>query len=224
MASDYALIGPPTIDLVTFQGVLTAAGSPAAGQAPAMYAAIRTYGVDPAVVLAIMQHESNFGKAGIAVGRNNGFGSRYYGGTMRFGAIDRGGWAGFPTWAAGAGYTASLLASARYAGTRGANTARTFATVYAPTSDGNNPTAYGLSVVNAINRWTGQSAIYASKGTPVAAPVVAPVATPAHVPRLTTVPVTVTTVTVPNVSTRSSGETLGILALLGILLLILLVG
>ena len=161
MATDYPLVGAPSITLSQFQAVLTAAHSPAAGEAPAMYAAIRRYNVDPAVVLAIMQHESGFGKAGIAVGRNNGFGSRYYSGTTSFGATNRGGWAAFPNWASGAAYTASLLASSTYAGNKGANTARTFPKVYAPSSDGNNPTAYGLAVVNAINSWKGLPSVKA---------------------------------------------------------------
>lgn len=173
MATDYPVIGPPTIDLRTFQAVLVAAHSPAAGEAPAMYAAIRNYGVDPAVVLAIMQHESGFGKAGIAVGRNNGFGDRYYAGAAAFGATNRGGWAAFPTWAAGAAYTASLLAS--HGKQANGGTARTFPNWYAPSSDGNNPQSYGLAVVNAINAWRGDPKIAASAAraattTPAKAP------------------------------------------------------
>ena len=170
MANDYPLIGPPSITLAQFQSILTAAHSPAAGEAPAMYAAIRRYNVDPAIVLAVMQHESSFGKAGIAVGRNNGFGSRYYSGTTAFGATNRGGWAAFPTWTQGAAYTASLLAS--YARTKAYSTARTFPNRYAPSSDGNNPNAYGNAVVAAINRWRGvaPAASPAPKAAPKAAP------------------------------------------------------
>jgi len=153
MADDYKLVGPPSIDLRTFQSILTAAGSPAAGEAPGIYTAAMRYGVDPAVLLAIAQHESSFGKAGIAVGRHNLFGSRYYAGTAAFGATNRGGWAAFPTYTASAAYTASLLASKSYAGA--GLTARTFPNRYAPASDGNKPAAYGASIVNAINRWRG---------------------------------------------------------------------
>ena len=151
--NDYPILAPPSIDLRTFQAILTSAGSPAAGEAPAIYTAAMRYGVDPAVILAIAQHESSFGKAGIAVGRHNLFGSRYYAGTAAFGATNRGGWASFPSYAASAAYTASLLASKSYAGA--GYTARTFPQRYAPSSDGNNPRAYGTSIVNAINRWTG---------------------------------------------------------------------
>lgn len=177
MATDYPVIGAPSIDVRTFQTVLTAAHSPAAGEAPAMYAAIRSYGVDPGVVLAIMQHESGFGKAGIAVGRNNGFGDRYYAGAAAFGATNRGGWAAFPTWAAGAAYTASLLAS--HGKQANGGTARTFPNWYAPSSDGNNPQAYGVAVVNAINSWRGDPKIAAAAAritpaTPKAAPKAAP--------------------------------------------------
>ena len=172
MANDYRLVGPPTIDLRTFQSILTAAGSPMAGEAPGIYTAAMAHGVDPAVILAIAQHESGFGKAGIAVGRHNPFGSRYYSGTAAFGAINRGGWASFPNYTAATAYTASLLASSSYAGA--GLTARTFPTRYAPSSDGNNPASYGASIVNAINRWTGAPpAAAASKArhtSPKAAP------------------------------------------------------
>lgn len=154
MAKDYALKGPPSISLGTFQSILVQAHSPAAGEAPGMYAAALRYGIDPAVILAIAQHESGFGKAGIAVGRDNLFGSRYYAGTAAFGAINRGGWAAFPSYTASAAYTASLLASSSYAGA--GLTARTFPTRYAPASDGNKPAAYGSSIVNAINKWRGE--------------------------------------------------------------------
>ncbi len=167
MASDYPLVGPPSIDLRTFQAILTNAGSPAAGEAPGIYAAALSYHVDPAVLLAIMQHESGFGKAGIAVGRHNLFGSRYYAGTAAFGAVNRGGWASFPSYAASAAYTASLLASPSYAGA--GLTARTFPTRYAPSSDGNNPKAYGLAIVNAINKWRGSPAAAAGKAPAKAA-------------------------------------------------------
>lgn len=163
MANDYPLIGPPTIDLATFAAILRNANSPAAGEAPAIYASVTRYGVDPAVILAIAQHESSFGKAGIAVGRDNLFGSRYYASTARFGAVNRGGWAAFPTYAAGAAYTASLLASSSYAGA--GLTARTFPTRYAPSSDGNSPKAYGTAIVNTINKWRGAPPATATKAT-----------------------------------------------------------
>ena len=161
MATDYPLVGPPSITVGQFASVLATAHSPAAPEAASMYAAITRQGIDPAVVLAIMQHESNFGRAGIAVGRQNGFGSRYYAGIP--GATNRGGWASFTSWTAGAAYTASLLAGSRYAGSSNANTARTFPTVYAPSSDGNNPSSYGATIVNTINRWKGMPAVAAPK-------------------------------------------------------------
>jgi hypothetical protein len=156
MSNDYPVKGPPTIDLRTFQAILTAAHSPAAGEAPAIYTAAMRYGVDPAVLLAIAQHESGYGSKGIAVGRHNMFGDRYYAGTAAFGAVNRGGWAAFPTYAAGAAYTASLLAAH-------GGTARSFPSWYAPASDGNKPAAYGLAIVNNINRWRGSAPAAAGK-------------------------------------------------------------
>lgn len=151
---DYPLVGPPTISFATFDAVLRNAGSPAAGEASAMWSAATRYGIDPGVLLGVFQHESSFGKAGIAVGRHNGFGSRFYAG-MGHGAVNVGGWASFPTWADGAAYTAALLSSSMYAGNPTYSTVRKFPYRYAPSSDGNSPAAYGSALVAAITSWRG---------------------------------------------------------------------
>lgn len=166
MATDYPLVGPPSISEAKFASVLAAAKSPMAGEAASIYKAVQAKGVDPAVILAIAQHESSFGTKGIAVGRDNPFGSRYYAGIP--GATNRGGWASFTSWTAAASYTAGLLASPSYAGSKtktltaaGArtgplpNTAFGFAYRYAPYSDHNDPANYGAFIVNAINGWAG---------------------------------------------------------------------
>lgn len=205
MAQDYPLVGPASVTLPQFAAILTSAGSPAASEAPGMYAAIRRYGIDPAVVLAIMQHESSFGRLGIAVGRNNPTGSRYYAGAAAFGAVDRGGWAAFPTWSAGVAYTSALLASSNYAGDKRYSTAATFAQRYAPSSDGNNPVNYGRTVVGAINRWTGS------------APASAPAPAPAQLPPAPARP----TATPNPVMPFPVGTALGILGLTAILIVLL---
>lgn len=149
---DYPILGAPSISLGTFTQVLQAAHSPAAREAAGIYAAFVAQGVDPAIGLAIAQHESGFGKAGIAVGRFNLFGDRYYG---QAGATNAGGWAKFANYTAGAKYEAALLAGPLYGKSGKYATARTFPFRYAPSSDGNSPANYGNAVARLITGWSG---------------------------------------------------------------------
>lgn len=160
---DYPLLSAPTISLPAFTQVLHASGSPIAGEAKGVYDAFVAKGINPAIGLAIAQHESSFGKAGIAVGRDNPFGDRYYAGAATFGATNAGGWAKFPSYTAAAQYEAALLAGPKYAGSTNANTARSFAQVYAPSSDGNNPSSYGSKIVAAVTAWGGGAHAIAAK-------------------------------------------------------------
>lgn len=172
MTADYPILGPPTISESAFAGVLSAAHSPAAKEAAGIYAAFASRGVDPAIGLAIAQHESSFGKSGIAVGRSNIYGNRYYASQAAFGATNVGGWAKFPTYAAGAAYEASLLAGPLYGGSSHYNTARTFPFRYAPARDHNSPANYGNAIVAALTRWssgTGAIAYHPSKVAATAA-------------------------------------------------------
>jgi hypothetical protein len=148
--NDFPLFGPPSISLAKFTSILQAAHSPIAGSAAGVYAAFVAQGVDPAIGLAISQHESSYGKAGIAVGRNNPYGDRYYANAAAFGGRNVGGWVRFPTYTAAAQYEAHLLAT----GYRG-YTARTFAEKYAPAKDHNNPSSYGNSIVRLLASWSG---------------------------------------------------------------------
>lgn len=190
---DYPILGAPTITLASFRNVLTNANSPAAPEAIGLYNAAIQYGVDPAVLLAVFQHESSFGKAGIAVGRNNGFGLRFYGNDS-FGGTNKGGWYTFPTWTAGAQHVAALLAGPKYGQSANYNTVRTFTARYAPSSDGNNPASYGATLARNIATWTGSAGVplkatsapkASTKAAPKAAPAAAPKAAPAA-PRIST--------------------------------------
>ncbi len=150
MAYDFPLLGEPTISLAKFTHILQTNHSPAAGQAAGIYQAFVSQGVNPAIGLAIAQHESTYGKFGAAVGRNNLFGDRYYPSAAAYGATKQGGFAHFPSYVANAQYEAHLLATS-YKG----YTARTFAQKYAPKSDHNNPKAYGSAIVKLLNTWSG---------------------------------------------------------------------
>lgn len=161
--ADYPLKSAPTISLASFTAVLRNAGSPIASEASGVYNAFVAQGINPAIGLAIAQHESSFGKAGIAIGRDNPFGDRYYAGAAAFGATNAGGWAKFKSYTDAARYEASLLAGPKYAGSKNANTARTFAQVYAPSSDGNNPSSYGSKIVAAVTAWGGKPVMLTAK-------------------------------------------------------------
>lgn len=153
--NDFRILSAPTISLERFTSVLRAAKSPAAKEASAMYAQAIKYGVDPAFLLAIMRKESNFGRAGIAVGRQNGWGLRWYASYADLGGTNRGGWAHFPTWAQGAAAASRLLAGGLYGRSGKYNTARRFPFRWAPAGDGNAPRKYGAQIVSFIRGWGG---------------------------------------------------------------------
>lgn len=213
-ATDYPILGKPTISESAFAHVLASAGSPAASQAAGIYAAFVAYGVDPAIGLAIAQHESSFGKAGIAVGRDNLFGQRYYASAAAFGGVNAGGWAKFPTYVADAKAEAALLAGPLYGGSTKYATALTFPFRYAPSSDGNSPANYGKSIVAAITRWTGGAGAIPAGSAPVspAKPAVAKAA-PTH-------PAAVTLRSSASAHPKAAAATVGLGA--GILLLLIL--
>lgn len=149
--ADYTILAAPRISRRTFAAVLLRAGSPAAGAADDAYDAAVSYGVDPAVLLAVFQHESNYGRAGVARS------SRSWGNLRRspsYPTVD--GFARYPTWAAGAADTARLLRvygkSAIRPG-KNTSTVQTFPYVWAPTGDGNAPDRYGDALVRAINAY-----------------------------------------------------------------------
>lgn len=151
--TDYPILGAPTISRSSFLHVLQNAGSPMAAESNAIYDAYVRHGVNPAIGLAIALHESSFGKAGIAVGRKDPYGLRWYPNYAASGGWNKGGWAAFSTYAAAANAHAGLLASSSYGGSSKYGTARTFPYRYAPSSDGNSPKSYGNAIVSALTRW-----------------------------------------------------------------------
>lgn len=148
--TDYPILAAPRITLATFAEVLHAAGSPAAGAAAHAYAACRSYGVDPAVLLAIFQHESGYGRAGVATADHSWGNERTAPGYIQ----GPNGFVRFPTWEAGADDAARLLRvygkSAIRPGTD-TSTVRKLPYVWAPAADHNKPAAYGAALVAAID-------------------------------------------------------------------------
>jgi hypothetical protein len=158
---DYPVLGRPRISLPGFAAVLRSNGSPAAAEASAEYNAIAAAGVDPAVALAIFRKESTFGKFGRA-NRNRSWGN-IRGGTAY--PLDDSRFRIYPSWTAGAADIGRLLAiygaNRIRAGTK-TDTVQTLPYVWAPSSDGNAPDAYGDSLARWIGEW---SAKYPASGS-----------------------------------------------------------
>lgn len=147
--TDYSIIHAPRITAACFAAVLHRAGSPAAAVASDAYAAARARGVDPAVMLAIFQHESGYGRAGAAV-LDHSWGNER---TAAGGYPIVGGFVRFPTWLAGATNTASLLrlyGLSRIRTGTDTSTVRRLPYVWAPAADHNKPDAYGAALVASI--------------------------------------------------------------------------
>lgn len=148
---DFTILARPRISLGTFTRILTAAHSPAAPVAAECWAGIVAHGVDPALALAVFQHETSYGTRGIGPSTRN------------WGALRRSphypspsGFVRYPSWPAGARDAARLLAiygADQIRPGRKTSTAQTFPFVWAPASDGNAPDRYGDAIVAAITRY-----------------------------------------------------------------------
>ena len=148
-ASGFRILSAPRMSRAGFARVLEQAGSPAAREAFACYAAFAGAGVDPAVGLAVFQHESTFGRYGRAAGNRSWGNLRHADGSF----------VAYPTWTAGAAGAAALLHV--YGANlirRGVDTSTTltFPYVWAPSADHNSPAAYGAAVTAAVARWAAE--------------------------------------------------------------------
>lgn len=152
----FPILAPPRITRAGFRAILRRHRSPATLDADACYAAIARHGVDPAVGLAIFKHESGYGRAGIAT-RNRSWGNiRTPGGAFRK----------YATWTAGADDMGRLLAIYGHNAIRpgqDTNDTRTFAYVWAPSEDHNDPAGYGADVTALVAAW---SALYPTSSRP----------------------------------------------------------
>lgn len=144
-SGDLPLLAAPRISFAGFRAILHRHGSPALAEALACYAAFRDAGVDPAVGLAIFKHESGYGRAGIAT-RNRSWGNIRHAGVF----------VAYDSWTAGARGLAALLVVYGHNEIRPGrktSTILTFAHVYAPAADHNDPTGYGQDVLALVTAW-----------------------------------------------------------------------
>jgi len=137
----------PSVDVPTIERILRSYGSPAVDAAEAMYTLGVQYGIDPAFCLAFFIHESTAGTAGVArVTKSVG--------NIRTtpGYRDYQGYRHYDSWEQGIDDWYQLI-SDLYIGEWGLTTVDAIVPVYAPSSDGNNPTGYIATVKKLVDGW-----------------------------------------------------------------------
>lgn len=156
---------PPRISRQGFVRLLEAARSPAAPVAGMCYDVIAGYGLDPAIGLAMFQHESTYGTKGAAVsthnwgnvrppasgwlqahGLNDGQNSSWLLFRQRTNEPAGGEWLrSCELWA--------ILVDELYVSRWGLLTVEQAIQKYAPSADGNKPNAYAAAVVGLVAFW-----------------------------------------------------------------------
>lgn len=145
----------PRISQGSFSRILASAGSPAAPHGDELYTIIKGYGLDPAVALAFFQHESQYcttGRCARGELRNWGMLRQHIKPHRSAGFND--GFARYATWQDSVRDWCELMLG--YVN-RGMETVEKALPVYAPTSDGNVPTAYISAIRRQVAAWSGQS-------------------------------------------------------------------
>jgi murein DD-endopeptidase MepM/ murein hydrolase activator NlpD len=115
-----------------------------------MYGAIVAEGGDPALALAFFEHESGGGRAGVAVYTHSLGNIRCSEGYSCYQTENNGAFRSYPTWTEGATDWVRLMRYYRDALQR--ETLEQILPVYAPSSDGNAPSAYIQSVKAQVNQ------------------------------------------------------------------------
>lgn len=145
-ASTVLVGSQPTLSAAFIDRVLCQAASPACGTGNVLYDLGVKYGIDPAYALAFFQHESTFGKAGVARQTHSL-------GNIRCSA----GWrciAGFRAYANWEGGYEDWYRLIRwYASDLHKRQLKDIVHTYAPAADHNNPDGYVRSVCDAVNAW-----------------------------------------------------------------------
>jgi hypothetical protein len=143
-----ALLNPPRISRQYLAEILQSAASPAAPVAPDCYDIVCSYGLDPAIALAFFQHESSFGKAGVAA-RSLNWGNLRKGNRAR---EIKEGFAFYDDWRDSLHDWCTLLRNT-YIDAWGLDTVDKVIPRYAPAADGNVPVQYIAAVENQVLDW-----------------------------------------------------------------------
>jgi hypothetical protein len=146
----YSLVGAPSTSVAQIESVLQQYGSPAAGLGQHLYDLGVRYGIDPAYALAFFVHESGCGTKGVARTTHSLGNIRWTDGWDNFE-----GYRVYPTWEAGMEDWYKLLTDL-YINQWGLRTVDAIIPVYAPSGDGNNPSAYIASVEGMVDSWRGK--------------------------------------------------------------------
>jgi hypothetical protein len=145
VTGSHSIVGAPTISAQKVNDVLCANNSPACGTGASLYTYGAAAGIDPAWALAFFNHESSYGKAGVA---------RYSKSIGNMRCMDGypcvGGYAYFSSWEQGYQAYYSLLKSATYIG-GGKTTIEAIVPTWAPPSDGNDDATYISSLIATKN-------------------------------------------------------------------------
>ena len=143
--------GKPTISAALIDQVLSAYGSPMAGEGKDIYDLGVKYGIDPAYCLAFFVHESAAGTRGEAVITHNLGNIR-----ATAGLPSRDGYRYYDTWLEGAEDWYRLIGKV-YVGSWNLTTVDKIVPVYAPSADSNDPAAYIDDVEQLVTAWRAQS-------------------------------------------------------------------
>src|SRR5690242_16179331 len=146
LSSSLPVVGPPSLSPAFVDRVLLAYHFPTVGLGQALYADSQHFQIDDAVALAFFLHESGFGATGVARFTHS-LGNLICSGY----ATCYAGFRSYPTWQAGAWDWFRLIHDEYLP--RSLSTVQRIIPVYAPSSDGNNVTAYIAAVCSAVSAW-----------------------------------------------------------------------
>ncbi|HEY9787317.1 MAG TPA: C39 family peptidase [Candidatus Obscuribacterales bacterium] len=145
---DLSIAGPPTISAAQINDILAEAGSPVAGQGEQIYSMCVKAGIDPAIALGFFFAESSAGTDGLAVQ------------TKSWGNIrdpKTGGFVSYPSFLDGLQDWLDLMNDLYLApeskGGFGVSTVDEAIPIYAPSSDGNNPSQYIETMRSRVAGW-----------------------------------------------------------------------
>lgn len=143
LTGSYSVVGGPSLPPSFINTVLARAGSPAQGTGQSLYDLSQRYHIDDAYALAFFQHESSYGRNGMA--RT----TRSLGNIRCAGyATCLSGFRAYPTWQAGYADWYHLIATAYVA--RGLTTVPRIIPVYAPSGD---VSGYIRAVETSVTQW-----------------------------------------------------------------------
>ena len=142
-----AVTGSPSISASQVDTILCKNNSPACGTGYTLYSYGTQYGIDPAFGLAVFEHESGFGKSGIAAQTKSLGNIRCSDGYACIG-----GFRAYSSWESSYSDFYKLIAGPSYVGS-GLMTPEAILAKYAPTADNNDPVAYAADVESSMKDW-----------------------------------------------------------------------